>query len=133
MHMKALFSGTCEHIGWIDPERAIFDPAMNYVAFIAGKNAWSASEVQWLGSVDVLTLRDRSGLPIAWTPDHPLTRVSNAIPPVQPIRPPVPIRPKRPINPKRPLLPQVPLGGWSPLTFDEWLYGEAGKETDDSA
>jgi hypothetical protein len=31
------------------------------------------------------------------------------------------MRPKRPLPPMRPIMPKAPLGGWSPLSFEEWL------------
>ena len=69
--MKPLFSPRCDLLGWIDPGAAIFDTEMNYVAFVADGHAWSPLDCNWLGSVDVLTVFDRSGRAVAWNPGVP--------------------------------------------------------------
>jgi hypothetical protein len=121
--MKPLFSPRCDLLGWIDPGSAIFDPEMNYVAFVAYGHAWSPLDCNWLGAVDVLTVFDRSGRAVAWNPERPLSGPGLALqaPTGRPMRPKTPMRPKRPLQPVRPLFPKTPLTGWSPLTFDEWL------------
>ncbi len=119
--MKPLFSPHCDLLGWIDPGSAIFDPEKNFVAFVAYGHAWSAVDCGWLGAVDVLTILDRSGRPVGWNPEHPLSSFVGQGPVGRPMRPKTPMRPKRPLQPVRPLAPRRPLSGWSPLSFDEWL------------
>jgi hypothetical protein len=124
--MQPLFSPDCDHVAWIDPKLgSIFDRQMRFVAFVAGENAWSAETLIWLGQVDVVTLRDRSGKPVAWNPDRVPTGATASPPPGAPGRPKVPMRPKTPLPPRRPLRPRHPLSGWSWLTFAEWLNGGA--------
>jgi hypothetical protein len=119
--MKPLFSPRCDLLGWIDPGAAIFDTAMNYVAFVADGHAWSPLDCDWLGFVDVLTVFDRSGRAVAWSPERPLSGLALQAPVGRPMRPKTPMRPKRPLQPVRPLFPKTPLTGWSPLSFEEWL------------
>ena len=119
--MKPLFSPRCDLLGWIDPGAAIFDAEMNYVAFVADGHAWSPLDCNWLGSVDVLTVFDRSGRAVAWNPERPLSGLTPQAPIGRPMRPKTPMRPKRPLQPVRPLFPKTPLTGWSPLSFEEWL------------
>lgn len=118
--MKPLYSPQGDLIGWIDPGRAVFDCEMDYIAYVAEGHAWCAVEEIWLGPVDVLTLRDRNGQPVAWNPERVPSAAAAMMPIGRPMRPPQPMRPRRPMPPVRPLPPKHPLGGWSGLSFAAW-------------
>ena|SRR5712691_8292915 len=120
--MKPLFSPSTELVAWIEPAAFVYDLAMRPVAFISNGHAFSYPDNNaWLGPVDVFTLLDRNGKPVAFNPDH---SPRGSLPPLTPLTPLVPLRPLTPLTPLtplRPLQPLTPLGGWSTLTFDAWL------------
>ena len=126
--MKPLFSPRCDLVGWIVPGRAIFDTEMNYVAYVGDEQAWCAVHDIWLGSVDVVTVRDRFGLPVAWNPERDPAGGGGFSPMRRPMRPQTPMRPKRPLPPIRPLFPRQPLSGWSQFAFVEWRRGGVVEE-----
>lgn len=118
--LKPLFSPRCDLVGWCEPGRAVFDPAMNHVAFIVQGHAYAAASERLLGAVDGPNLHDLAGLPVAWNPEQPIRALGAGPTPPRPMRPPTPMRPMRPIPPRRPLFPSVPHPGWSPLGFEDW-------------
>lgn len=119
--LEPLFNCNCELVAWIDPGKNIFDTNMDWVAYISKENVWSSKTRRWLGPIKDLVCLDTRGKVFAWGKDseikgatHPL-RPSTAIRPARPCRPPIPPKPTRPCRPVR------PLGGWSNLSFEDWL------------
>ena len=119
--LTPLFSQHCDLVGWIQPRQFLFDVDMTYVAFLANGHAWSARSGLWIGPVVGTHVFDTEGRPVAWNPGEPLRGFGKPLRPVNVVRAVSPVRPTRPITPPRPLTAPVLSGGWSPLTFAEWL------------
>ena len=119
--LTPLFSQHCYLVGWIQPRQFLFDVDMTYVAFLANGHAWSARSGLWIGPVVGTHVFDTEGRPVAWNPGEPLRGFGKPLRPVNVVRAVSPVRPTRPITPPRPLTAPVLSGGWSPLTFAEWL------------
>lgn len=114
-----LFSSSCDHVGWLQPARFVFDTDMRFVAFITNGHAWSAISAAWIGPAVGHHLFDVDGRPVAWSPASPLRAIGAPLRPVNVVRPVSPVRPVRPVNPTRPI--SAPMVPWSGLTFFEWL------------
>lgn len=110
-------------VGWLDEGRHVFDTNMNWVAYLSGGQAWSAEFGDWCGPVENGSCLDRDGRVVVWSPDisGPVGSSARPVIPARAARAARPARPARPTIPARPARPAVPVGGWSPLTFDEWL------------
>ena len=119
--MFPLFSPMCDLVGWVEPDEHIFDPSMQWVAYIAHGHAWSSATNNWLGPVHGLTCLDHHGHPVAWNDEDGPDGQMAAIKPLSPLRPLTPLKPLKPFSPLKPLRPLTPLGGWSKLTFSAWL------------
>jgi hypothetical protein len=132
MPLEPLFSRDCDLVGWLEPDRYVFDCETNYVAFIVDRQAWSATGERWLGAVSGLTLCDRAGKPVAWSPKQPVAGTSAGFVQKRPMLPKRPMRPMRPMTPVRPLRPDVPRGGWSLMTFSDWLGTQQGAAAADA-
>jgi len=65
-----LFDQDCELMAWIEPGRHIFDSDMNWIAYLANNQAWSAESGNWLGAVRGLLCMDNSGKPVLWNPNE---------------------------------------------------------------
>jgi 4-fold beta flower protein len=130
MPLAPLFSRDCDLVGWLEPDRYVFDRETNYVAFIVDRQAWSASGERWLGAVNGLTLCDRAGKPVAWS-KQPVAGTSAGMVQRRPMLPKVPMRPVKPLTPVRPLRPDAPRGGWSAMTFSDWLGPKRQSESGD--
>jgi len=130
MPLEPLFSRDCDLVGWLEPGRYVFDRETNYIAFIVDRQAWSATGERWLGVVNDLTLCDRAGKPVAWS-RPPVVGTAAGMVQKRPMLPKVPMRPIRPLTPVRPLRPDAPRGGWSPMTFSDWLGRQEQRETAD--
>ncbi|GJE45936.1 hypothetical protein AEGHOMDF_5136 [Methylobacterium soli] len=122
--MEPLFSPSCQLVGWITPDAFVWDTQMNPVAFLAGENAWTMRTLAWLGPVQDLTCMDQSGKPVAWSSSGSVCSMGPPLRPITPLRPLNPLKPLKPLNPLQPLRPLTPLGGWSRMTFQQWLAGQ---------
>lgn len=119
--MEALYSPKCDLVGWLQPGKAIFDPDMKYVAFIANEHAWSAKTGNWLGPSDHTNFLDRSGKPVTFGARYtPKGRMAPMIP-MRAMKPMVPMKPMKPMKPMRPMKPMTPMNGWSQMSFEEWI------------
>ena len=119
--MDALFDQLRRHIGWHFRNRHIYDTELRWVAYIANFNAWAVSNNEWLGPVVGYNCLDRLGRVVAWHPGQP---VRNLYLPVYPGKPDRPVSPTRPLLPPAPVIPDPPhqpFGGWSPLSWQDWL------------
>lgn len=119
--MTPLFDNECNLVGWMDPGKHIFDTDMDWVAFIANGHAWSVQTENWLGEVYGLNVRDRQGRTVLWNPDQPIENSLPVLEPLQPLTPLGPLTPLTPLDPLTPLQPLEPLGGWSDLSWEEFL------------
>ena len=119
--MFPLFNKNCDLVAWVEPDEHIFDTDMNWVAYISNEHAWSVQTGNWLGPVIGLTFLDQNGKPVAWNPEQSIETTLRPIRPVRAIRAIRPIRPIRPVRPIRPIRPVTPVGGWSALTWQQWL------------
>ena len=67
-----LFDKSSNHAAWMSNDgRNLFDTRMNWIAYISGGHAWSASSGNWMGSVSGFNCRDRSGRPVLGIPKIP--------------------------------------------------------------
>jgi hypothetical protein len=66
--MRPLFDRDENLVGWIGSGcKHIFDADMRWVGYIERKNAWRASDGDWIGPVIDGNIYDRTGRPIAWS------------------------------------------------------------------
>lgn len=117
----ALFNKDCDHVGWVDANKYIFDTSMNWVAFIAHDSAWSAKSGNWLGPMKGLAYLDISGHPVAWNPADRIVGMASPARPAKAAKIAAPPHPLKLATPARPAKPATPAGGWSKLSFAEWL------------
>lgn len=127
--MEALFGPDRRQVAWLQPGAFVFDLELNPVACLGNGHAWSFPDMEWLGPMDEVTPLDREGRPVAFHKDR---QPQGRLRPSQPMRPMRPLPPRRPLRPPHPHTPAEPLppfGGWSQLTFAEWL--RAGRPSED--
>jgi GNAT superfamily N-acetyltransferase len=111
-HLVAFFDGT--YLFGVDNE---------WIAFHDRGHLFACGG-QWLGPLMDGTLQDREGRPVAFLAgSNPVAGVKPApvLNPRRPLHPRRPLRPRAPLPPPRPLQPG---GGWSPLTWAQWLGTE---------
>ena len=94
--MTPIFDFNCDLVGWFDGTN-FFDEDIEWVAFLSSGNCFSSENLDWLGSLYEGSLLDTNGKPIGWLQGH------------------------SPVGTLRPLRPLTPLGGWSDLSFNEWI------------
>ena len=117
----------------------VFDANVRLVAFFDGShlfdvdNEWVAFHERghlfthggrWLGALSDGTFQDQDGRAVAWLAG---SRPATGMKPVRPMNPKLPLHPKRPLRPRTPLPPPQPMqpaGGWSTLTWAQWLGRE---------
>ena len=116
-----LFDKDCDLVAWIDPGKSIFDLDMNWVAYIANNNLWSAKTNEWIGPISGLLCFDAKGKPVLWNPKENVRAILPPLRPLNPLRPLTPLKPLKPLKPLRPLRPLTPLGGWSVLSYYSWI------------
>lgn len=121
--MKALFNQRTDLVGWMSDDRKnIFDPNLNWVAFIASDDSvWSTNSKTWIGNAYGYNIRDVDGRTAFWNPETPIENSLKPLRPLKPLNPLTPLRPLKPLNPLRPLKPLNPLGGWSRLTWENFI------------
>ena len=116
-----LFSPGCVLVAWLQPGRFVFHTDASYAAFIANGHCWAGHSGVWLGPVVDGHLYDIDGRPVAWSPSAPLRGIARPLRPVNVVRAVRPVRPVRPVDPAPPFSAPMPPGGWSALSFAEWL------------
>ena len=119
--MIPLFDSESELVGWFDGELYVYDTDMNWVAFIAGDHAWSSETGEWLGPLHGLTFLDQAGKPVAWSTKQAPSGTLPPLRPLTPLMPLAPLTPLTPLTPLQPLQPLTPLGGWSDMTWQDWI------------
>ena len=119
--MFPLFDKDAELVGWIKPGGHIFSLEMEWLAFISNGHAWSANSGDWLGPVNGYNCLDQNGKVVAWSTGHPASGSVRPVRPVRAVRAVRPVRPVRPARPVRPVRPVTPVGGWSQMSFGQWV------------
>lgn len=119
--IQPLFNNVCTHVGWIDQGRYLFDRDMNWVAYIERNNGWSCTTNEWLGPVNGTICMDRSGRVVSWGIGQKL--IGDPFNHRKPAPPRMPNPPQSHLRPMltTPPIPAAPLGGWSVLSFEDWL------------
>jgi len=82
---------------------------LKWIAFVEGGNIFNSTTLNWLGPYVDGSLIDTTGKPVAWLEN------------TTPVGTFKPIKPFKPFDPFKPFKPFNPLGGWSNLTFKQWL------------
>lgn len=124
--MVPLFDKDRNFVGWLVEEgrRDIFDGQMNWVAFVwDDDHIWAVGNKKWVGVLYGSNVLDVNGKVAFWNPD---TVLENLPRPVRPLAPAMPLRPTRPLRPASPLRPPStlsPAGGWSGMSWDEFVKG----------
>lgn len=121
--MNPLFNNQAQLVGWLtDDRKHIFDTNLNWVAFVDNNNSiWTTKNKKYAGVLYGNNVRDTIGKTAFWNPE---TQIKNSLKPLNPLRPLSPLRPLRPLkplNPLTPLKPLTPLGGWSTLTWEQFI------------
>jgi ribosomal protein S18 acetylase RimI-like enzyme len=117
--MTPIFNGDNHLVAWFDGTY-VFDLNTDWVAFHSHGHVF-ASTGGWLGALHQGSFLDHEGRPVAWlTGGRPMggMRPSAPMNAMRPMAPKRPLRPRTPLPPSRPLPPS---GGWSELTWQEWL------------
>jgi hypothetical protein len=119
--MEPLFNKNRGLVGWIHQENYIFDTQMNCVAYIYDNHVWSSETNQWLGPIQGFTCFDPLGKPIAWNPKEFPSGIAKPRKPRKIAKRKPMVDPHEPKVPKSPKKPLRPIGGWSKMTWEEWL------------
>ncbi len=120
--MTPIFDANVRLVGFFDGTY-LFDLANEWMAFHDRENVFAPSG-RWLGALKAGTFLDADGKAVAWLSGERPTTGMKPKPPMNPKRP---LSPKRPLRPRTPLPPPVPMlpgGGWSPLTWAQWMGHE---------
>ena len=129
--MTPLFDANLRPVAFFDGTY-LFDIDNEWVAFQERGHVFARSG-RWLGSFTNGTCQDPDGLAVAFlTGSQPTTGMK----PARPMNPRLPLHPKRPLRPRMPLPPPYPLqpaGGWSKLTWAQWLGKEPLAEATQAA
>ena len=117
-----MFDKSCQLILWLDEDyENLFDLNLNWIAFNDSGNVFSSRDLRWLGVLEGTTLLDTKGKPVFWSDPGEVASSLTPMKPLKPLMPLRPLRPLKPLNPLKPLRPLTPLGGWSSLSYKEWL------------
>jgi len=114
-----LYDANVRLVGFFDGVY-LFDLANEWIAFHDRGHAFAASG-RWLGPVQDGIFLDLDGKVVAWLAGSRPTTGMKPTPPMDPKRP---LPPKRPLRPRSPLPPPVPMqpgGGWSALSWAQWM------------
>lgn len=118
--MNAIFDKKCILVAWLYEDKYIFDKDMRWIGFIQDEYIFN-NRCRWLGGFYKHTVVDKAGKAIAWEEGYsPRSRLS-LITPLIPLIPLTPLNPLTPLTPLTPLIPLVPQGGWSALSWDNFL------------
>lgn len=108
--------------GWFDGQN-LYDLNMDWAGFITGGNAFESGAVSWLGQVRGDVFLDRDGKPVAWMNKAKPAGTLKPLRPLKPLKPLRPLKPLKPIKPLKPLVKLTPTGGWSRLSYQDWISG----------
>jgi len=122
--MIALYNQDCILVGWLDNEEYIYDLEMNWIAYASNGNVWSTKTNKWLGPIHGLNCLDKTGKPVAWSPEDYVEGLMISKEYIEPIAPKMPLEPLAPLAPLEPLKPLAPIEprvGWAKVSFEEWI------------
>ena len=119
--MTAIFDRHCNCVGFYDENGSmVFSSDLDWIGF-TNNEYFFRDDTNWCGGLVNGTFVDKSGKPVAWLegmqPVGPLALLR----PITPIKPLTPLRPLTPLSPLAPLTPLTPMGGWSSLSWSEYL------------
>jgi ribosomal protein S18 acetylase RimI-like enzyme len=117
--MTPIYDANVRLVAFFD-DTYLFDVNNEWIAFHDRGNVF-ASSGRWLGPLKAGTFLDHDGMAVAWLAG---SRPTTGMKPAPPMNPKRPINPKRPLRPRTPLPPPVPMlpgGGWSKLSWAQWL------------
>ncbi|MFL6697665.1 MAG: GNAT family N-acetyltransferase [Vitreoscilla sp.] len=117
--MTPVFDAQVRLVGFFDGS-CLFDTGNDWVAFHDRGNVFDRSG-HWLGPLSDGTFQDHDGRAVAWLAG---SRPATGMKPARPMSPKMPLHPKRPLQPRTPLPPPWPLqpgGGWSSLSWNQWM------------
>ena len=120
--MTPIFDANVRLVGFFDGAY-LFDLANDWVAFHDRGHVFARGG-RWLGPLSGGTFQDEEGRAVAWLAG---SQPSTSMKPGRPMNPKLPLHPKRPLRPRMPLPPPTPRqpgGGWSNLTWTQWLGRE---------
>ena len=120
--MTPIFDANVRLVGFFDGTY-LFDTNNEWMAFHDRDNVFAPSG-RWLGPLKAGTFLDADGKAVAWLSG---SRPTTGMKPQPPMNPKRPLPPKRPLRPRSPLPPPVPMlpgGGWSQLTWAQWMGRE---------
>ena len=117
--MTPIFDADVRLVGFFDGSY-LFDLANDWVAFHDRGNVFACGG-RWLGPLKDGTFQDLDGRAVAWLAG---ARPTTGMKPAPPMNPKLPLHPKRPLRPRTPLPPPVPMqpgGGWSKVSWAQWM------------
>ena len=117
--MTPIFNCDIRLVGFFDGTY-LFDLDNAWVAFLDRGNVF-ACDGRWLGPLNDGTFQDHDGRAVGWLAG---SRPATGMKPPAPLNPKSPLHPKRPLRPRTPLPPQYPMqpgGGWSKLSWAQWM------------
>ena len=120
--MTPIFDADVRLVGFFDGNY-LFDLANEWIAFHDRGHVFARSG-RWLGPLAGGTLQDEDGRAVAWLAG---SQPSTGMKPGRPMNAKLPLHPKRPLRPRTPLPPPTPRqpgGGWSKMTWTQWLGRE---------
>ena len=129
--MTPLFDATLRTVAFFDGTY-LFDIGNEWVAFHDRGHVFARGG-RWLGAFANGTCQDPDGLAVAFLAG---SQPTTGMKPARPMNPRLPLHPKRPLRPRTPLpppYPRQPAGGWSKLTWAQWLGTEPVAEVDRAA
>ncbi len=122
VRVEPLFDKKANFVGWLYNREHIFDRELKWVAYINNGYVWSTNKLNWIGMIRDTNCLDRDGKVVAWSPNSPviggLAKTEEPLKAYKPLPPPKPLIDEEPLKP--PKAPKA-IGGWSHLTFNQWL------------
>lgn len=129
--MTPIFDASVRLVGFFDGTY-LFDTDNDWVGFHDHGNVFARGG-RWLGPLNNGSFQDRDGHAVAFLSG---SQPATGIKPARPGHPKLPLHPKRPLRPRTPLPPSPPMqpgGGWSPLTWAQWMGSEPVPEATPTA
>ncbi len=119
--MKAIFDKNNDLVGWLEEESYnVFDSKMVWIGFVKDSYFFD-TKASWLGGFVSQNFVDKQGKPVAWIQNAKIQGSSALAVPMLPSIPLRPIKPIQPIRPIRPLRQITPLGGWSMMSWPQYI------------
>jgi ribosomal protein S18 acetylase RimI-like enzyme len=120
--MTPLFDAKLRTVAFFDGTY-LFDADNEWIAFAEHGHVFARGG-RWLGAFKDGTCQDQDGQAVAFLAG---SQPATGMKPARPMNPRLPLHPKRPLRPRMPLPPPYPLqpaGGWSKLSWAQWLGTE---------